>query len=327
MKSIFKNTALFIVINLMVGVIMGPLLVFYGPVPSLRQMVVGSIMTSRHGFVAEWFLSNERIREILGRSEAEDIRTTLLSGFTVANTNNKGSDRIEVEDIQGYRFTGKVMIVHDPLRIKVAVSSKLGEAGETVPEMAQREGAVAAVNGGGFIDPNGQGNGAYPDGVTVSRGQFISVIDEDQKENIIGITKKGQMIVGRYSARELRSMDIGEVVTFGPPLVVNGKPTITSGDGGWGVAPRTGIGQRADGAIIMVVIDGRQIGSIGATLRELQDLLIKYGAVTAGNLDGGASTTMVYNGKVINQPSSVFGIRYIPTSFVVLPAKQSKGGI
>ncbi|MZP41457.1 phosphodiester glycosidase family protein [Heliobacterium gestii] len=288
-------------------------------------MVVGSIMTSRHGFVAEWFLSEERIKEILGQSEVEDIRSTLFNGVTVAHA--KGSDRIEVEDIQGHRFTGKVMIVHDPARVKVAVSSKLGEAGETVPEMAQREGAVAAVNGGGFVDPNGQGNGAYPDGVTVSRGQFISVIDEDQKENIIGITKKGQMIVGRYSARELRGMDVGEVVTFGPPLIVNGKPTITSGDGGWGVAPRTGIGQRADGAIIMVVIDGRQIGSIGATLRELQDLLLKYGAVTAGNLDGGASTTMVYNGKVINQPSSVFGIRYIPTSFVVLPAKQSKGGI
>ncbi|MBC9782899.1 phosphodiester glycosidase family protein [Heliobacterium chlorum] len=316
-----KMLALFIGVNLMVGIFFGPLMIFYGPIPSLRQMALGSLMVSRHDFIAQWFLSPEKIQEILGQP-LEDLRSNPNMGVQLAFANGKGSDRIEVEDIQGKRFTGKVMIIHDPKRVKVALSSKMGEAGETVPEIATHEGAVAAINGGGFIDPNGQGNGAYPDGVTVSKGQFISVIQEDQKENIVGLTKKGILIVGRYSARELRNMDVSDVVTFGPALVINGKPTITQGDGGYGIAPRTAIGQKADGSIIFMTIDGRQVGSIGATLREVQDLMIQYGAVTSGNLDGGASTTMVYNGKVINQPSSVFGIRYIPTAFVVMPSKR-----
>lgn len=322
MKIFLKNLAIFIAINIIIGIFLGPIAVFYGPVSSLRQMVVGSIMTSRHPMVAEFFLSNERIQEILGRPVIDSIQSAPGQGVHVSNTPQQSADRLEIEDIHGKRFAGKVMIVHDPTRVKVAVSSRLGDSGETVPEMARRVGAIAAVNGGGFIDPNGQGNGAYPDGVTISNGEFVSVIDEEQKENVIGLSRKGILIVGRYSARELREMDVVDLVTFGPPLVVNGKPTITKGDGGWGVAPRTGIGQRADGAIILITIDGRQVGSIGATMRELQDLMLEYGAVTAGNLDGGASTTMVFQGKVINQPSSVFGIRYIPTAFVVMPGKR-----
>ncbi|MCW2277381.1 phosphodiester glycosidase family protein [Heliophilum fasciatum] len=322
MKSLIKKIALFLLINGLIGTILVPLVVFYGPVPALRQMVVGSIATSRHPQVAEFFLSPEQIQAILGQPDDSSVQTALSNGQQVSLSLQRGSDRIEIEDIHGKRFTGKVLIVHEPTRVKVAVTSQLGESGETVLEMARRVGAVAAINAGGFIDPNGQGNGAFPDGVTISNGEFISVLKEDQKEDIIGLTKKGMLIVGRYSARDLRQMDMADVVTFGPPLVVNGRGTITQGDGGWGVAPRAAIGQREDGALIMVTIDGRQVGSIGATLRELQDLLLQYGAVTAGNLDGGASTTMVYQGKVVNQPSSVFGIRYVPTSFVVMPSKR-----
>lgn len=274
-------------------------------------------MTSRHPMVAEFFLSSARIQEILGQPVIDGVYSVPGQAIQLGNYAKHFDDRLGIEDIQSKRFTGKVMIIYDPTRVKAAVSSRLGDSGETVLEIAKNAGAIAAINGGGFIDPNGQGNGAYPDGVTISNGEFVSVIDEDRKESVVGLSRQGILVVGKYSARELREMDMADLVTFGPPLVVNGKPTITKGDGGWGVAPRTGIGQRADGAIVFVTIDGRQVGSIGATLRELQDLLLQYGAVTAGNLDGGASTTMVYQGKVINQPSSVFGIRYIPTAFVV----------
>jgi len=69
-----------------------------------------------------------------------------------------------------------------------------------------------------------------------------------------------------------------------------------------------------------VVIDGRQpTWSIGATLRDMMNVFLEYDAVEAANLDGGSSSEMVYNGKVMNKLWNIFGERYIPTGFVVMP--------
>ena len=68
----------------------------------------------------------------------------------------------------------------------------------------------------------------------------------------------------------------------------------------------------------MLVIDGRQVICIGATLRDLVDIFLEYGAVNACNLDGGSSTMMWYGDGYLNNTASVIGIRPIPTSFVVL---------
>ena len=90
---------------------------------------------------------------------------------------------------------------------------------------------------------------------------------------------------------------------------------ITHGDGGWGVGPRTAIGQRKDGTVLFLVIDGRQPGySVGATLRDIQNIMYEEGAVIAANLDGGSSSTLYYNGKVINKPADLLGERMIPTA-------------
>lgn len=284
-------------------------------------MVVGIIMSSQQHWFAKIYLTDKQIEEIIGvpLNNPETPTTSLpLENF---NASSQDKDKIEIHEIKGKKFPGKVMIIHDPKRVKIAVSSKLGESGETVLEMAKREGAIAAINGGGFFDPNGQGNGAIAEGITIKNGTVLSMNDNETKERIIGINKNGQLIVGRYNVKECLEMEIAEAVSFGPPLIINGQPMITQGDGGWGWAPRTGIGQRKDGAIIFVIIDGRQIGSLGASLRELQDVFLEYEAVTAANLDGGASTTMVYDNNVINTPSSVFGIRYLPTAFIVTPVK------
>jgi exopolysaccharide biosynthesis protein len=129
------------------------------------------------------------------------------------------------------------------------------------------------------------------------------------------------LIVGSHSISQLKKLGVKEAVSFGPPLVVNGKPTISRGDGGWGIAPRAAIGQREDGAVLFLVIDGRSLGSLGATLRDIQDIFIQYKAVNAVNLDGGSSATMYFNGKVINRPSDALGERAVPTVFMVVPEK------
>jgi len=121
------------------------------------------------------------------------------------------------------------------------------------------------------------------------------------------------------TASQLKEKNLREVVAFGPNLIVDGK-SVVKGDGGWGIAPRTAIGQMADGTVIFVVIDGRQpTWSIGATLRDLMHVFEDYHAVNAVNLDGGSSSELVYNGKVMNRLWNIFGERYIPTAFVVTP--------
>ena len=85
-----------------------------------------------------------------------------------------------------------------------------------------------------------------------------------------------------------------------------------------GVNPRTGIAQRSDGAVMLLVIDGRQLHSQGATYEDMAEVVLEYGAVNAYNLDGGSSSMMWYQGDYVNHCASVVGIRPVPTTFLVL---------
>ena len=142
-------------------------------------------------------------------------------------------------------------------------------------------------------------------------------LGKNGEADLLAITKEGVMLVGKYSVEKLQELGVQEALSFGPSLVINGKMTPMSGDGGWGIAPRTVIGQRKDGAIILLVIDGRGTSSLGATLKEAQEVIYKLGAVNAMNLDGGKSTTMYYDGDIINTPSNSMGERSIPTAIIV----------
>ena len=139
----------------------------------------------------------------------------------------------------------------------------------------------------------------------------------DEKRDVVALTKSGKLLVGRHTINEMKKDGVTEAVSFGPAIIVNGKKTINSGDGGWGIAPRSAIAQRNDGAIILIVIDGRQINSLGATLREMQDELYEFGAYNAANLDGGSSSTLIYKNEVINNPCDSLGERSVPSIIYV----------
>jgi exopolysaccharide biosynthesis protein len=210
--------------------------------------------------------------------------------------------------------------IPDPKRIQVATAENLEEKGDTTSGIAKRNNAVAAINAGGFYDANGTGTGRSPYGFIMHAGKFLLGNDSDDSEinEFIGFNKDGNLLAGNYSKGELKSMGVQEGISFGPALVVNGKKMITSGDGGWGVGPRTAIGQRKDGTVLFLVIDGRQPGySIGATLRDLQNIMYEQGAYVAANLDGGSSSTLFLNGEVVNKPADLLGERMIPTAFIV----------
>jgi len=326
-KSVKRKILTFLLFELIFTVLTAPFLVFYGPFEEVKRTVVGaSWNTLRHQYIARAFLSDEAIARILGGSYAVDP-TTAGEEIQILKFGNNHNDKIEVFNIDGGDFKGKLMVIHDPLRVKVGYSSQLPKSGETTSMIAKKNGAVAAINAGGFIDSGWTGTGGTPMGFIISNGEvlFNSAGSETVKQNTVAFTKDGMLIVGRHSIKSLKKMGVTEGISFGPPLIVNGKPTITKGDGGWGIAPRTAIGQKKTGEVLFLVIDGRSINSIGATLRDCQDILMEYGAVNASNLDGGSSTTMYFNGKVINKPSDKLGERTVPTAFIVTPALGGSG--
>lgn len=299
-----------------------PFLLLYGPFNNAKSTYVGAAMTSMtHQYLATWFLSEEKINKILGNNSTEATdETTNASEINIPKVKDDTIEFYELAD--NPKFTGYYLVVKDPTRVKVGHTTKLNEEGQTTSQIAENYNAVAAVNGGAFVDQSSTsqwtGNGGIPSGIVMSGGEVIhNDLQAGEKKDLLGIDKNGVMIVGKYSLEELKEKNIQEAISFNPTLVVNGKMTPMSGDGGWGIAPRTAIGQRQDGAIILLVIDGRGVGSLGATLKETQEIMYQLGAVNAMNLDGGKSTTLYYDGEVRNTPSNSMGERAIPTAIIV----------
>lgn len=311
--NLFKMITRFFLINFIFMALTSPFVSIFGPFQNLKRTVVGAIMTSRHRQYITWLLSDQQIASIIGdRSLNVSVKQDLLK------FNNTHDNSIKLVKIDGARFHGFMLEVKDPTRVKIATAPDLQLKGETTSNIALENNAVAAINAGGFDDPSGTGTGRLPYGVIIHDGQFLEGGDIKGPVQLVGLTADGALVAGNYTVQEMKDMNVTEGVTFGPPLILNGQKMITSGDGGWGVGPRTAIGQRRDGTILMLVVDGRQPGySLGATLRDVQDILYEQGAYVAANLDGGSSSTMFYNGKVINKPCDLLGERMIPTAFIV----------
>ena len=118
------------------------------------------------------------------------------------------------------------------------------------------------------------------------------------------------------TAKDALEWNVRDAVTFGPVLIVNGEPVAITGTGG-GLNPRTVIGQRGDGAVLLLVINGRTTSSLGASYEDCIRIMLQYGAINAANLDGGSSSVMVYNGEIINNIVSMRGDRTVPTAWIV----------
>lgn len=285
---------------------------------SVRYMLADTIIATQHRHLAKYLIGekelNLRVDEYLKRfNEMGQIKDDHAIDLP-----NKANKNVEVEQIEGKGFKGQILYVHDPKMIRVVTTSIVGQ-GEQILSMVKRTGAIAGVNGGAFDDPNWDGNGFKPAGIVMSGGKLLySDVGMEDPVNVVGIDKNGLMVAGRYKPSELLKMGVNDAVTFQPKFIVNGKGLIKNAADGWGIAPRTSMAQTRDGTIMFVVIDGRQPGySVGATLYDVQNILLERGAVTAANLDGGSSSVLVKDKQVINRPSSSYGMRYLPTSFLV----------
>ena len=203
--------------------------------------------------------------------------------------------------VSGRGYNGYMLIVLDPTRCFFAK----GGGGQTIDLIAEQNGAIGGINGGAFHDEGGGGNGNNPEGLTIINGERQGSDYSDWK-SFAGFDAQGILHVGYFDYEQCVEMGIVGGVQFLPPLIINGMPQDTSYYSS-GVNPRTAIGQRADGAVLMLAINGRQLSSMGATYSDLVDIMLEYGAVNAMNLDGGSSTVMYLNGELVNSPSSESG--------------------
>ena len=302
--------------------------------PSLRETFVMTMEESRRfRFVPRVFLTQTESDEILTRKNArlEEIMDPTLIHIAAqdpkpdsdepgesVNTNaddyglvDEDGDGYILVPVSGRGYNGYMLVVLDPTRCFVA----RGGGGQTINLIAQRNEAIGGINGGAFIDEGGTGSGSEPEGLTIIDGQMVEAARYG-RESFAGFDSQGILHVGYFNYSDCLDMDIVGGVTFEPPLIINGIPQDTSYIIS-GVNPRTAIGQRADGAVLMLVINGRQLSSAGATYSDLVDLMLQFGAVNAMNLDGGSSTVMYLNGELVNTPSSESGYsRGLPNAFL-----------
>ena len=228
-------------------------------------------------------------------------------------------DGIEVFSVVGGTYQGYMMVVQDPSRVTVGTCRDKfdGSKGLQLKDIAKRYDAVAAINGGGFEDSGGVGNGGTPVGLVVSEGK-LKHTGRDSNYNItVGFNQDNIMVLAKnMSDDDAKAKGIRDAITFGPALIVNGEPASVKGESS-GLNPRTAIGQRKDGAVLMLVIDGRQASSLGATYSDLITIMLEYGAVNAINMDGGSSSLMYYKGEYLNSGVVLTGSRKMPTAFIV----------
>ena len=343
-KSKVKKFLITILILFILGISSFAFLL-YGPYPNFREWLITTAMTTMtHQYLATWFYSDDTIQEVLNKNRVAETDEKTDPTLTVIVDDDKpieyaneyerailekepGNDDYKIINIEGKGYSGYLAAIYDPSRIKTVVTKKLGKCGQYLKTMADDNDALIAINGGGFIDPNYNSNGANPLGITFADGRLITSNVYNGAGGLIGFTQENKLVLGKMSVQEAKNMNVRDAVTFGPFLIVNGKASEVLGNGGWGTAPRTAIGQRKDGIVLFLVIDGRTVKKPGADMNDLIEIMQKYGAYNAANLDGGTSSVMYVDGKIINDPIDSTGAhktRFISTGFILTKKESSQ---
>lgn len=324
---VFFTTLLLLVIALYLLM----LVIAKGPSPSAKKLFVCTVKeTSAIGFLANWYYTDEEIEDYLGSfrsNTTEEVTNAELvqiapKGAEGAASEDGASPQKETEllEVTGSTYKGKLLKIKDPSRVFVGVSGPFGQQyeGKRVMDMMNEYGAQAAINAGGFEDLNGVGNGGTPLGIVISQGEF-KWGSLDQTYEMIGFDSNNILHVGNMTGQQAKDLGIRDAVQFGPLLIVNGKPVNEVEPLGGGFNPRSAIGQTADGTVLLLVIDGRQATSLGATYDDVISIMLQHGAVNAANLDGGSSSHMIYEGEFVTVCSSLYGPRRMPTCWLVKP--------
>jgi len=301
-----------------------------------------AMTTMTHKYLAYTLYDEDTVNKIMSENYIEQNTEEMnLDEIVIGNTKEKthfsseyerdmftrdeGNDVYKIIRIEEQKYKGYLTVIYDPSDVELAVSSKLGKAGQNVNTLVKNNGGLVGINGGGFEDLDGWGNGSIPYGAIIKNGELIWQ-HEGGSGQLIGFTKDHKMWLTDMNPQDAIANGMVEAVEFGPNLIVNGKVSTIHGDGGWGTAPRSIIAQRKDGVVLFLIIEGRLPGySIGATMNDVIEILLRYKAYNAANLDGGASSTMSVEGKLWNKPSAggEYGGRTVSNAWIVTN-KQGK---
>lgn len=311
----------------------------YGPITYFKDLwITTSMTTMNHRYLANVLYSEKTIYQVLSQNYLKEIEentdTTQIewSGMVEPTRyesiyeeqilkREEGNDLYKVIPLSGSGYKGHMVVLYDPSRIHLEVTQYLGRRGELLTEMSRRKSFKVGINAGGFADAGGTGSGGIPTGTVIQNGQIIyRGPATGWTGGLIGFTKDNVLMLTKDTPEVAIEKGMRDAVEFGPFLIVNGKRAIARGNGGWGVSSRTVIAQRQDGIVLLLIIDGRQPGhSIGISMVDLTNLLVRYKAYNAANLDGGASTDLVINQQLINKPCaySANGERWIPNAWII----------
>lgn len=305
-----------------------------------RLLVAETIVSTRHYQYARWITSRSEYTALLKglsnarvvTSDPQGVTVTPLhddnsgSGsstpVTTGNTTLLNNSAMKVISLHQDGYTGDVIFVKNPKLVRLIKAHVTGQEGEYLTSMVSRLGALGGINASGFEDPNGEGWGGIPVGLLYIHGQELMPPKLDENWATAGFTQAGVLVLGDYSQSQLEALNVRDAMQFHPELVVDGQPMITEGDGGMGIDPRTAIGQTKNGTVILAAINGRfHGGSLGATQKQMMQLMMSYGAVNAVAMDGGSSTVIDVGGKIINSPSTLDpnGERHLPDAWIVFP--------
>ena len=290
-------------------------LVFNGPSPTARdQLAMALIEAIATKWVPALFIGEEAVAELRSgdteaglQDEVTDTNAVIINRTEITADSDEWADYpdgIRIESIEGDTFKAKVMIVRDPSQVYMGISSPEGFStnipGKRLNVAIEDEGAIAAVNAGAFND-DGSANayvGSLPEGLVYSEGKCVwkTGAPPNGITGFAGFTKDNVLVVHKNNITQAQAeeLNIRDGCCFGPVLIMNGEINMEAYNNVSGLNPRTAIGQRADGAVIFVCIDGRQPSSMGGEYKDIIDIMVEYGAVNACNMDGGSSTVMMY---------------------------------
>lgn len=310
-------------------------LICHGPSESAKELFATTILeTGQLKFLANVFLSKDELQKIVDKNSLQEMDVEVDENL-INTEGNKEKELIEIHNVSGDGFEGTMMVVNDPSKISLATTYPWGEYGKELGVIVDEAGAIAGVNGGIYYSSGNKGGRPY--GVTVSNGEIQDItlgwsglyligFDENNLLRIISLEGMNKSAVEKMVKEE----KIRDAISFQEEssdannhfvkLIINGEKRELSGKGS-GQNPRTAIGQRKDGSVLILVTDGRgKNGHLGATASDLIEIMAEYGAVNAANVDGGSSSSLYYNKKYLRTSVTFYYTNSswrLPTAFVV----------
>ena len=317
-----KLTITFIILDILV--IIGFIVTYSSMLSNFQNMIIStSAVTKTHGYIAHIFYSNERINRVVAMNTVPEIDEQINLDDIVIDTkpresyDNKYDEEVLTRDSnnEDYKYLkikvgnsdAHLVVIYDPGKVHILTCNKFNtkdsSGKESVLKMTKRTGAVVGINGGGFVD-YGYGSD-IPVGYVIKDNKVIwSPIST--KQNLIGFTNDNKLLLVNATGEEAVKMGMRDGLQFGPFLIVNGeKPNLSNGAGGYSRAARVVIAQRKDGIVLFLVTEGTYTS--GPNMKEVIDILEKYDAYNAANLDGGASAQLVIKNELINNPVNIKG--------------------